>query len=281
MLQLESYLQDQWQRGAGDGAPLHDPSTGEAIASATTQGLDLGAALDHARRVGGPAVRALTFAERGRILTELSKAIHAARPELLELSTRNTGTTLKDSKFDIDGATATLAAYGELGLELGLREVGAVALEALELVEGSSGVPEASPGDHGNPVAELGPQGREDEAHLVAHAARRVLVDQGRTVPPAKDIPRVGHRVGQGHRLLGRQAAGEGPGQPGRGLGPTDGPLDDPGDEGLDGLGGLRDARAHALEDLFDVHSLPQEPTEAQACPVSSASGVGDMRWDW
>lgn len=121
MLQLESYLQDQWQPGAGDGAPLHDPSTGETIATASTQGLDLAAALDHARRVGGPAVRNLTFAERGRILTELSKAIHAARPELLELSTRNTGTTLKDSKFDIDGATATLAAYGELGHELGER----------------------------------------------------------------------------------------------------------------------------------------------------------------
>ena len=35
----------------------------------------------------------------------------------------NTGTTLKDSKFDIDGATATLAAYGEVGEELGDRTV--------------------------------------------------------------------------------------------------------------------------------------------------------------
>ncbi len=121
MQELQSFLQNEWQRGRGDGATLYDPSTGEAIASATTDGLDLGAALAFARREGGPALRAMTFAERGRLLTELSKAIHAHRAELLEISTRNTGTTQKDSKFDIDGCTATLAAYGDLGQELGDR----------------------------------------------------------------------------------------------------------------------------------------------------------------
>jgi oxepin-CoA hydrolase/3-oxo-5,6-dehydrosuberyl-CoA semialdehyde dehydrogenase len=121
MLQLRSFLQNEWQRGSGEGTPLHDPSTGEVIASATTLGLDLAAALSFARREGGPALRAMTFAERGQLLTQLSRTIHAQRAELLELSTRNTGTTQKDSKFDIDGATATLAAYGDLGLELGER----------------------------------------------------------------------------------------------------------------------------------------------------------------
>ena len=121
MLQLRSFLQNEWQRGSGEGTPLYDPSTGEAIATATTQGLDLGAALAFARREGGPALRAMTFAQRGDLLTALSKAIHAQRAELLELSTRNTGTTQKDSKFDIDGCTATLAAYGDIGRELGER----------------------------------------------------------------------------------------------------------------------------------------------------------------
>jgi 3,4-dehydroadipyl-CoA semialdehyde dehydrogenase len=121
MLQLRSYLQDEWQRGSGEGTLLYDPSTGDAVASATTEGLDLGAALGFARREGGPALRAMTFAQRGELLTELSKAIHAHRSELLELSTLNTGTTQKDSKFDIDGCTATLAAYGDLGRELGDR----------------------------------------------------------------------------------------------------------------------------------------------------------------
>jgi len=121
MLELKSFLQNEWQRGAGDGTPLYDPSTGETIATASTKGLDLGAALAFARREGGPALRAMTFAERGALLTDLSKAIHAHRAELLELSAKNAGSTLKDSKFDIDGATATLAAYGELGKEMGDR----------------------------------------------------------------------------------------------------------------------------------------------------------------
>ncbi len=121
MQELKSFLQNEWCQGTGTGATLHDPSTGEAIATASTAGLDLAAALDYARREGGKRLRAMTFAERGRMLTEMSKAIHAHRPELLEISTLNTGTTLKDSKFDIDGATATLAAYGEIGKELGER----------------------------------------------------------------------------------------------------------------------------------------------------------------
>ena len=121
MQELKSFLQNEWQRGTGQGATLHDPSTGEAIATASTAGLDLGAALEFARREGGPSLRAMTFAERGELLTALSKAIHAHRAELLEISTRNTGTTLKDSKFDIDGATGTLAAYGEIGKQLGDR----------------------------------------------------------------------------------------------------------------------------------------------------------------
>jgi 3,4-dehydroadipyl-CoA semialdehyde dehydrogenase len=121
MQELKSYLQDEWQAGAGNGATLYDPSTGEAIASASTKDLDLGAALEYARREGGPRLRAMTFAQRGNLLTEMSKAIHAQRAELLEISARNTGTTLRDSKFDIDGATGTLAAYGDLGRELGDR----------------------------------------------------------------------------------------------------------------------------------------------------------------
>jgi len=121
MIELKSFLQNEWQRGAGDGSPLHDPTTGEVIASASTEGLDLAAALRFAREEGGPALRAMTFAQRGDLLTRMSQVIHEHRAELLEVSRRNTGTTLRDGKFDIDGATATLAAYGELGRELGDR----------------------------------------------------------------------------------------------------------------------------------------------------------------
>ena len=99
----------------GDGATLYNPTTGEPVATASTQGLDFGAAFAHARDVGGPNLRKLTFAERGEILTALSANLHEVREELLDVSALNGGTTRKDGKFDIDGATGTIAAYAHIG----------------------------------------------------------------------------------------------------------------------------------------------------------------------
>jgi 3,4-dehydroadipyl-CoA semialdehyde dehydrogenase len=119
MRTLQSFLQDTWQTGTGAGASIANAYTGEQIASASTAGLDLGAALAHARNVGGPNLRNLSFAERGDLLTAMSGAVHEAREELIALSIENTGSTRKDAKFDIDGASGTLAYYGGLGRKLG------------------------------------------------------------------------------------------------------------------------------------------------------------------
>jgi oxepin-CoA hydrolase/3-oxo-5,6-dehydrosuberyl-CoA semialdehyde dehydrogenase len=120
MIELKSYLRGQFVSGDPAGAAtLVDPSTEEPIGTASTRGLDLGAALRHAREVGGPALRALTFAERAAILEAMSKALHQVRDALIEASVRNAGTTRADAKFDIDGATGTLAYYASLGKKLG------------------------------------------------------------------------------------------------------------------------------------------------------------------
>lgn len=121
MKAVRSHLGGEWVVGIGAGVPLHDPTTGEVIATVSTDGLDLGGALAHARGVGGPALRAMTFAERGEALGKLAKVVHANRDELLDLSTRNNGATRGDGKFDVDGASGTLAAYAGLGRELGDR----------------------------------------------------------------------------------------------------------------------------------------------------------------
>src|SRR5205085_6793620 len=76
-------------------------------------------ALAYARDRGGPALRAMSFARRGELLRALGKAIHAARDPLIELAIANGGNTRSDAKFDIDGASGTLAAYADLGKELG------------------------------------------------------------------------------------------------------------------------------------------------------------------
>jgi 3,4-dehydroadipyl-CoA semialdehyde dehydrogenase len=123
MQELESYVQGTWKAGTGKPAVLVNPTTEEPLAQASSGGIDLRGVLTHARDVGGPALRALSFGQRAALLQALSAAIHEQREELIELSIRNAGTTRSDAKFDIDGATGTLAAYAALGAELGERKL--------------------------------------------------------------------------------------------------------------------------------------------------------------
>jgi oxepin-CoA hydrolase/3-oxo-5,6-dehydrosuberyl-CoA semialdehyde dehydrogenase len=118
---LQSFVQGEWRAGTGAPTLLHNPTTEEPIAQVKSGGFDAAAVLEHAREVGGPALRALTFAERAALLKGLAAAIHKHRDELIELSIRNAGTTRGDAKFDIDGATGTLAAYAQFGEEIGAR----------------------------------------------------------------------------------------------------------------------------------------------------------------
>ncbi len=121
MTEIQSFLEERWQSGRGTGSTLCDPTSERPIATARTEGLDLAGALSAARERGGPALRALSFAERGELLRALSAALRDAREELLDLSVASCGTTRSDAKFDVDGAIFTLAAYAELGAGLGAR----------------------------------------------------------------------------------------------------------------------------------------------------------------
>jgi len=118
MSRLQSYLSGRWHAGSGDGIALINPTTDETLAHAGAAGLDRRAALDYARTVGGPALRKLSFAQRGAALKALSAVIHAQREALIDLGVANAGNTRGDAKFDIDGATGTLAYYAQLALEL-------------------------------------------------------------------------------------------------------------------------------------------------------------------
>jgi oxepin-CoA hydrolase/3-oxo-5,6-dehydrosuberyl-CoA semialdehyde dehydrogenase len=118
---LESYVGGRWHRASSEFVPIHDPTTEEPIAQASSHGIDFAAALDYARSVGGASLRSMTFTERGELLMRMSKAIADAREELIALSLRNTGVTRKDAKFDLDGASGVLSYYGYLAKELGNR----------------------------------------------------------------------------------------------------------------------------------------------------------------
>jgi oxepin-CoA hydrolase/3-oxo-5,6-dehydrosuberyl-CoA semialdehyde dehydrogenase len=121
MKTLRSYVVGRWHEATSGFAPLVDPSTEEVLAQASSEGIDFGAVLDFARERGGPALRAMTFAQRGALLKDMSKVLRDHRDELLDLSRRNNGTTPSDGSFDIDGASGTLAYYAALSKSLGDR----------------------------------------------------------------------------------------------------------------------------------------------------------------
>jgi 3,4-dehydroadipyl-CoA semialdehyde dehydrogenase len=139
MITLRSYLQGRWVEG-GSPQTLVNPATEEPLAWAGSAGLDLAGALEFARHTGGPALRELTFAQRGQLLQAMADALQARRDELLDLAVRNGGNTRSDAKFDVDGATFTLSAYAELGKGLG---------EARFLVDGEGISLARSPRFHG------------------------------------------------------------------------------------------------------------------------------------
>ncbi len=122
MVQLRSYLGGQWVAGSGSPQTLLNPATEEPLATASSEGLDLRGALEHARAKGGPALRALTFVERGALLKAMADALQAERDRLLELGIANGGNTRSDAKFDVDGAIATLLEYFEISKTLGARK---------------------------------------------------------------------------------------------------------------------------------------------------------------
>ncbi len=70
---LESHALDRWFSPTEGLVDIASAIDGRVVAQASTRGLDFAAMVRHAREVGGPALRALTFHERADILRALAK----------------------------------------------------------------------------------------------------------------------------------------------------------------------------------------------------------------
>jgi 3,4-dehydroadipyl-CoA semialdehyde dehydrogenase len=137
---LRSFWGGRWVDAKGSLETLVNPATEEPLVRIAHEGIDRRAGLDFARRTGGHALRALSFAERGALLKTMCDQIQAHRDEILDLAVANGGNTRSDAKFDVDGATFTLSAYAELGKSLG---------DAKHLVDGDGVTLGRSPRFHG------------------------------------------------------------------------------------------------------------------------------------
>ncbi len=114
MVVLRSYVDGSWFTPTDEGAPLYDAVTGDEVARISSAGIDMAAALEYGRQVGGPAIRQLTFHERASALKSLAGALRGHRDELYQLSA-HTGATRRDGLFDVDGGLGVLFSYGSKG----------------------------------------------------------------------------------------------------------------------------------------------------------------------
>ena len=113
MDKLNNYITGKWITGDGEGQQLYNAVTGEAIANASTKGLDFAAITDYARKVGNPALRKMTFHERGNMLKALALYLRNHLDKFYAISYQ-TGATKADSWVDIEGGIGNLFANASL-----------------------------------------------------------------------------------------------------------------------------------------------------------------------
>lgn len=115
-MKLENYIQGNWVTGDGEGTPLINAVNGDVVAMASTKGLDFAEILEYGRKVGNPALRKMTFQERGMMLKKLAMHLMKNKAKFYEISFK-TGATKVDSWIDIEGGFGNLFANASLRKE--------------------------------------------------------------------------------------------------------------------------------------------------------------------
>lgn len=113
MYKLQNYISGKWITGEGDGQLLYNAVTGAPIAAATSKGLDFKSILNYGRSVGNPALRNMTFHERGNMLKALAIHLRNHLDKFYQVSYQ-TGATKADSWIDIEGGIGNLFANASL-----------------------------------------------------------------------------------------------------------------------------------------------------------------------
>lgn len=117
MNKLQNYITGKWITGDGDGQTLYNAVTGEAIAAASTKGLDFKSIVEYGRKTGNPALRKMTFRERGAMLKALALHLREHLEKFYAISYK-TGATKADSWVDIEGGIGNLFANASLRRKL-------------------------------------------------------------------------------------------------------------------------------------------------------------------
>ncbi|MBR9652421.1 phenylacetic acid degradation bifunctional protein PaaZ [Thalassovita aquimarina] len=114
MLKPESYAAGRWIAPGETATTVIGPVSGEPIAVAGGAAIDMQEMLDYARDTGGPALRAMTFHERAKMLKALAAYLDGRKEELYALNPL-TGATRRDGAIDIDGGIGTMFVFASKG----------------------------------------------------------------------------------------------------------------------------------------------------------------------
>ena len=114
VIQVSSFAAGQWVTPDSAARDIESAITGQTIARAGNSALDVQAMLNHARNVGGPNLRKMTFHDRARMLKALAQHLNTHKQVLYDLSF-NTGATQSDHAFDIDGGIGTTFVFASKG----------------------------------------------------------------------------------------------------------------------------------------------------------------------
>ncbi len=118
MTKIKNYAAGRWIEGEGEGKPLYHAVSGNVIARASSDGIDIAGMYNYARNTGGAKLRKMTFQERGQMLKALALHLYGIRKKYYPVSYQ-TGATKADSWIDIDGGIGTLFAYASLRKKFG------------------------------------------------------------------------------------------------------------------------------------------------------------------
>ena len=116
MKRFENYVLGQWTPGADAEYVARHAVTGAELGSVSSLGLNYAEVLDYGRRMGGSALRAMTFPQRGLMLKALAMHLQARREDYYAVSYA-TGATRVDSWIDIEGGIGNLYTYASLRRE--------------------------------------------------------------------------------------------------------------------------------------------------------------------
>ena len=112
-MKLQNYVLGNWIEGSEEGKALYNAISGEQIFTASSAGLDFGEILQYGRSKGSPALRKMTFQERGLMLKALALFLLKKKKSYYALSWA-TGATKVDSWIDIEGGIGNLFANASL-----------------------------------------------------------------------------------------------------------------------------------------------------------------------